>query len=492
MPVDLVIRDGYVVTPEGVFLGGVAIDRERIVAVGGNANLPAADRTIDAKGQLILPGVVDPHTHPGKRDFEADIRSESQAATTGGVTTMGAIIKSTRMGKYVDVPSGIPSYKEAFPKAKEAVDKSSAVDMYFNFAIVTDEQAQEIPYYAKEFGVTSFKFYLGYMGGDKTTRRAGLGDWCSRLGFPEGFDDGTVFLGFENIGKMGPPCIAHIHAENLAIGRIFYGRVFREGRRDLQAWSERSPGVCEAFHIRAYSYLSKVTNAPLYVVHLNTLEGLGEVLRAKAEGINIIAETCPQYIWISTSDNPPGVWGKSSPPVRERHVAEGLIGALKDGHIFCMGTDHCPNLQDSHMGWDMIPPSSIGVFRGASSSGMQTLLPSMLHYGVRNARLSMEHVVQVCCKNPAYAAGLYPKKGALCVGSDADVIVVDPKLTRKVTPETIHSPYLAFFRERELTGWPTLTLVRGEVVMRDGEVVGKPGHGKYVERKLGHQLYPLT
>ncbi len=487
MTVDLVIKDGKVVTPRGLFPGGVAVDDGVIVAVGGNEHLPPANVTLNAQDKLILPGVIDPHTHPGKREFATDIRTETSSATIGGVTTMGAIIKSTRMGEWVDVPQGIPSYKQSFPSAKEAVDANSTIDVYFNFAIVTDEQANEIPYYAKEFGVTSFKFYVGYMGGDKSTRRAGLGDWCSRLGFPDGFDDGTVYLGFENIAKVGPPCIAHIHAENMGMSRIFFDRIFRAGRNDLAGWADRSPGICEAAHIRTYAYFAKITGTPIYVVHLNSLEGLDEIRRARAEGIQIFAETCPQYIWIATDDDPPGVWGKSSPPLRDKNTADGLVKALADGDIFCMGTDHCPNLQENHMGGELIPPDSVGIFRSASQSGIQTLLPSMLNYGVNTGVLSIERLVEICCKNPAYAAGLYPQKGALKVGSDGDILVVDTKLTKKVTAETIHAPYLAFFRERNLTGWPTVVTVRGEVVMQDNEIVGKPGHGKYLGRLLGDQ-----
>lgn len=491
MDADLVLRNGRVVTPEGIFLGGVAISDGKIVAVCRDSHLPLGGKVIDVGGKHILPGIVDPHTHPGKRDFATDIMNESKVATIGGVTTMGAIIKSSRMGSgWSNDPPKMVSYKETFPTAKQAVEDKAAVDMYFNFAIGTDEQAEEIPFYAKEYGVTSYKFYLGYMGGLKATKRSGLGHFASRLGLPEGFDDGTVYLGFEKIGQLGPPCMAHIHAENMFMVRIFFKRTMEQGRGDLAGWDARSPHFCEAIHIRTYAYLAKVTGAQMYVVHINTPEGVEEVIKARNEGTKIWAEANPQHLFVYSSDDPPGIYGKLTPPIRDKMSAEKLVEHVRDGNIFCMGTDHVPSMPDDNVGPGFIT-EDMQVYRGAGGIGMQTLLPAMLSEGVNKGRLSLERVVEVCCKNPAWAGGLYPKKGALIPGADGDVAVVDMNLTKKVTPETIKSPFNAFFRGRDLKGWPVMTILRGNIIMQEGEVLGKPGQGKYLARKLGAQTYPM-
>lgn len=492
LSVELVLKNGRIVTPEGIFPGGVAINEGKIVVVAGDPNLPVGDRTIDVGGKHILPGVVDPHTHPGKRDFATDIQNESSVATIGGTTTMGAIIKSSRMGSgWSNDPPRQVSYKETFPAAKKAVEDGAVIDIFYNFAIATDEQALEIPFYAKEYGVTSYKFYLGYMGGNRITRRRGLGLFASRLGIPDGFDDGTIYLGFESIGKLGPPCMAHIHAENTFIARVFFKRILKEGRGDMAGWSAISPGWLEAIHIRNYAYLAKITGASLYVVHINSAEGVDQVLKAKADGTEIYAEANPQHLWIDETQDPPGMYGKLTPPIRDRANNDKLVSALRDGNIFCMGTDHVPSMPDDNVGPGFIT-EDMEVYRGAGGIGMQTHLPSMLSEGVNKGRLSLERTVEVCCKNSAWAAGLYPKKGALIAGADGDVVVVDMKLTKKVTQETIQSKFNAFFRERELTGWPVMTILRGNIVFEDGQITGKPGTGKYLPRKLGSQLYPIS
>ena len=491
MTVDLVIKNCNIASPEGVFHGGIAIEAGKIAAIASNSNLPSASRTIDAREHYAFPGIIDPHTHPGKRDFATDIRNESLAALVGGVTTMGAIIKSSRMGVgWSDAPPTSVSYKQTFPAAEAAVTSSAGINVYFNFGIVNDEQANEIPFYVKEYGVTSFKFYLGYMGGDRASQRAGLGKFSSRLGFPEGFDDGTVYLGFENIAKAGPPCIAHIHAENMEIVRIFFERVATQGNADLAMWNARSPAFCEAHHIRSYAQLAHLTGCPLYVVHLSTTDGLDEVIRQRREGVNITAETGPQWLIIDEMDDPPGFWGKVNPPIRDRATHEKLWVGLRDGDISCTGTDHVPNMKEQCHGPELMTDGK-DSYKGTGGVGMQTMFPALLSEGVLKGRISLARIVETCCQNNALAAGLFPKKGAITPGADADLVIVDMKLTQKVTPEVIHSPLNAFFEGRDLTGWPVMTFLGGEMAFEDGEILAKPGDGKYLRRIAGSQCYPM-
>jgi len=266
--------------------------------------------------------------------------------------------------------------------------------------------------------------------------------------------------------------------------------MYMDGRAGLREWAARSPGFCEAIQIRTYSYLAKVTGCPISVVHLSSFEGLEEVVRARDEGVKIVAETTPQYLWITVDDDPPGVWGKVTPPIRDKENAAKLLQGLSAGKISYMGTDHVPLSREQLVGGELMPPDDTEVIKGLGLIGMPTLLPSMLSEGVNKGRLTLSKVVEVCCRNPAYWSGLYPKKGAIMVGSDADLLLVDMKLTKKVTPETLHSPYASFFTDWELTGWPVLTMLKGNTVMEDGKVVGKPGAGAYLRRQLGAQTYP--
>lgn len=475
------------VLESGVFNGGVAINDGRIYSIGSDHGLPQASQTIDAEGNFVMPGLIDPHTHPGKRDFLTDVQNESLVASVGGVTTMGAIVKSSRMGEgWNDRPPEPASYNDVFPPILERLPQILGIDLYFTYAIVTDEQAREIPSYVRNMGVTSFKFYLGYMGGDSVTRRAGLGNFSSRLGFSEGFDDGTVYLGFREIGRLGPPCIAHIHAENMYLTRVFFEEIDKSGRPDMTFWHRRSPPITEAFHIHTYSYLARATNCALYVVHISSAEGYQELIRAREAGTKIVGETGPQWLSIDCGDDPPGSLGKVNPPVRDSRAHDALWKGVASGQIECIGTDHVPNMPDQCHG-DLLVTPEVTTFKGTGAVGMQTMFPAIFTYGVLQGRLSLETLVKACTANNARAAGLYPKKGSLSPGADADVVIFDPKLKKRVTSEVIQSPANAFFRDRELYGWPTTTILRGKVVFSEGHIVGKPGTGVYLKRSLASE-----
>ncbi|MDP6620471.1 MAG: amidohydrolase, partial [Nitrospinota bacterium] len=222
--VDTVIHNARVVTPSGTLNdSGVAINQGRIVAIGETQRLPAAKETIDAKGLHLLPGVIDPHTHPGPyRPFEDDVESETKSAAVGGVTTMVGIVKSTRLGqpyKKFAEPEDVVSYAEVFPRARDIINDRAYVDMALTFAIVSDQHAKEIPLYVEECGVTSFKFYLGYA---IATR------WSSRIGLPTSWDDGTLFLGMEQVAAVGG--VAPFHAENRQVVRVLQERVKAAGK----------------------------------------------------------------------------------------------------------------------------------------------------------------------------------------------------------------------------------------------------------------------
>ncbi len=241
--VDTVIRNARIVTPSGILRdAGVAIDQGRIAAIGEADRLPPARKTLDGGGHHLLPGVIDPHTHPGPyRPFEDDVASETRSAAAGGVTTRVGIVKSTRLGqpyKKFTEPSDVVSYAEVFPRARDIINERAFVDMALTFAIVSDTHAREIPLYAEECGVTSFKFYLGYA---IPTR------WSARIGLPTAWDDGTLFLGMEAVAKIGG--VAPFHAENRQVVRVLQERVKEAGKKDLAAWEEASPDFLEAVDI---------------------------------------------------------------------------------------------------------------------------------------------------------------------------------------------------------------------------------------------------
>ena len=492
--VDVVVKNGKIVTPMGIVNAGVAINEGKIVNLSTDANLPRADRTIDAGGNYILPGVIDAHVHL-KGYNKTEIIDETKSAAAGGVTTVFQHNQSTNFkraltpsGKKFSTQEDLVSFKDVFEPCLKILNESTIVDHGFNFGILSDEQASEIPEYAAKFGVTSFKFWGTY--GQQHKSYLGYGkaeNWLPMIGFPPpGFDDGTIFLAFEKIGQIGPPGIAIIHCENPGILRVFKDRLIKQGRKDPAAWSDRSPPFVEAEQIRRYTYLAKHANCPLYIVHLSTGESLNEVAKAKYEGAKIFAEVTPHHLVLTKHDDPPGVLGKVNPPLRDKENIERLWQGLRSGVIDCIGTDHVP----SKRAWKEVKDDIWQT--GSGFPGLATLLPIMLSEGVNKGRITFERLVEVCCQNPAKAMGIYPKKGALGVGSDGDIVIVDMNKTVKVTPEIMHSGSdIAVFEGRELKGWPILTMIRGNTVMEQGEITGKPGDGQYVRRILGHQLYPI-
>ena len=299
-PLDLKVVNGTVVLGDGRYRAGVGVKDGKVVVLAPDEFLPEAKETVNARGNYILPGIVDPEAHPGCYvPFEYDMASESRAAACAGVTTWGIQAPVTRLGtepfKEVVAKSDVVSFNESFPSGRDVIERVSHVDAYFTYMLETDQHAREIPQYAEEHGVTSFKLYL------QTRSMKGMADdadtnWPSRrAGLGTGIDDGTVYLVMEEVGRLGNPGIVHIHPENWEIGRIFEERLKAAGRTDFGAWTDRSPDFLEAQHARAYAYLAQQTpgNPPLYLQHCTTRLTFDEVVKARAEGLTIYAQTGP-------------------------------------------------------------------------------------------------------------------------------------------------------------------------------------------------------
>ncbi len=469
--VDLVIRHGTVVTGSKTFDGGVAIDGGRIVVVAESPALPAGRREITARGRLILPGLVDPHTHPGNyRPFDDDIRSETRAAAAGGVTTMLGTVKCTRMGgpfKEEATPDDLVSYLEVGPLAAEIVEREAFVDVGFSFMVITRQHAEEIPRCVERLGVTSFKFFAGSQG---------TSPWGRRVGMPIFPDEGTLFCGFRRCAASG--AMVMIHAENRQVTAVLAEEVRAAGGGGLAEWEAHSPDFLEGSEIHAWSYFARRLGVRLYVVHLTSALGVQEVQAARARGGDVVGETCPQYLVLGADrTDPPSALEKFSPPTRSRNDREVLWDALASGVVNCTGTDHFAMRRVQKMGegdiWSALP----------GGPGLETLLPLLMTEGVAAGRLSLERLVQVASEQPARAFGLYPRKGGLHVGADADVIIVDPDRERRVVPDDLTTwSDFSPFEGMMLRGWPDIVILRGRVIVEDGELVGAAG-GRYLRRE---------
>jgi len=468
LTVDLTIKNCKVVNAWGTINAGIAVDNGKIVAVGADSSLPEADKKIDAKGNYVLPGIIDPHTHLNQGPELPDIvaaetrafLTETQSAAIGGVTTV-----MTFLYRY-------ESYVSVFEETKKRCEERAMVDVVFNGTILKDQHIEEIPECAKKCGITAFKWLMPY----RKAEAASLG-----LKDVGGVDDGSLYLGLQKISELnrrGYPALGMIHAENVEIFERFSRMLKERGRTDIDAWWEARPKFAEEEYIQRACFFSKLTGARIYIVHTSIGSGVKLIADAKARGVEVVGETCPHYLSLTRDDvRPFGKLAKLNPPMRDKQDVEQLWQGVKENVVECVGTDHCAltkELKDRTGDiWKTVP----------GFPGVATMLPVMLNYGLRQSKVGLEDIVRVCSYNNAKVFGLYPKKGSIEVGADADLTLVDTKRIVKVTPELLKSVSdYSLYEGMEFQGWPVLTMVRGNIVMEDLEITGKPGTGKYVGR----------
>lgn len=445
MEAALRITNCRVMTPQGVIRGGLAIDKGKIVAIATDAGLPSAHESIDGGGRHLLPGVIDGHVHfrePGlthKEDFETG----SRAAARGGVTTV------------LDMPNTLPPVETADILRDKAslLAQRSLVD-YGLIAVVTDRNLDRIAELAGA-GAIAYKIFLGPTTGD--------------LPCP---DDGQIVEALGKIAATGLPI--GVHAENPQIIAAATARLKLLGRTDPKAHAEARPALAEAESIQRMILFAQASGARLHIFHMSSKEGVELVRRGKADGVNVTAETCPHYLILTAEDMARlGPTTKINPPLRGPEDIEALWAGIHDGTVDFVATDHAP-----HTAEEKTHPLIWENASGASS--VQFFLPLMLEQVARGC-LTLADLVRVTAEAPARMYGLYGRKGAIAVGGDADLTLVD--LDRRDTVRAAdmeNKVRLTPFEGTECRGWPLLTLVRGTVVAQGGKVIGAPGLGRFL------------
>lgn len=433
--VDLVIRGAMVVSPDQIVAASVAIDGERIVAVGHDDVMPAGKATLDAEGLYILPGAIDSHVHfrdpgfPHKETF----KSGSAAAACGGVTTV------------FDMPNTNPptGTVDALNRKLQAA-AASYVD-YGIHGLFTDDT---VPRFEEllEAGVTSFKAFVGTTTG--------------HLPPPS---DGGLLEGFEKLAPLGIRTV--VHAENSSIMARRQQRMVNAGRTDALAHLAARPEVCEIEAIGRVVTLAEWAGARLHIAHHSAADSLYIVRAAKQRGVDLTVETCPQYLMLNTTDVLRlGGLLRLNPPIREPRHNQPLWDALVDGTIDMIATDHAPHAPEEKLReniWDC----------DCGFPGVETQMPLMLTE-INRGRASLMDYVRWSSVNPAKAWGLYGVKGIIAPGAHADIAIVDMNRTGVVAQNRIHSlSKITPWNGRSVHGMPIHTLVRGHFVMRDGQLV---------------------
>src|ERR1700759_4018819 len=460
MSFDTIIPGGTVATAADTFRCDVGISAGKIAALGDN--LGGAKEIVNATGKLVLPGGIDSHVHFAQPSgpgivMADDFASGTRAAAFGG-NTMVLPFAMQQKGE---------SLREVVKQYHLKADGNCYVDVSFHLIIAdaTDRVlGQELPALVED-GYTSFKVFMTY--------------------------EGMALSDMEMLNVMSVAretgALVMVHAENYDAIRFLTDRLERAGHTAprFHGTSRPIPVEREATH-RAIS-LSEIVDVPIMIVHVSNREAMEEIRRAQGRGLKIYGGTCPQYLVLTEKDleglNMEGAKYVCSPPPRDAASQQACWEGLQQ-HVFSLfSSDHCPFRYDDPQG-KLVPPGRTS-FRWVPNDlpGVPTRLPILFSEGVVKGRIDLNSFVALSATNHAKIYGLYPRKGTIAVGSDADIAIWDPERKLTVRHELIHdgSDYTPY-EGLEVTGWPVLTMVRGKIVVDDGVLVGAKGHGSYLPR----------
>lgn len=460
------MSNGLVVTPDGTVPGGLASEDGVIVAIGEARSLPSCELEIDARGGVVFPGVIDPHFHLGtggsadEAKFLEDLTTETRAAARGGVTTIVTDHENAHGPSWITT-SVRRDGKPLLQLAKEAIPPRSPVDVRYTANPCRSADLDDLPGLI-EGSVTSFKMFPSY-----------TGEAAAEFGITT-VDMAFIFQVLEGAARLdspGRPTQAMVHCEEPGICDLLKSR-YRAKHDTLEWWTKSRPDICEAMQIFDVGMLARETKGRIYIPHVSSAEGVRTIEYVKRRGGDIIGETCPHYL---LRDFPweVGARGKVNPPVRGPRDVAFMWRALRRGSISVLGSDNCrfrTEEKSEKSLWDAIPG-----FSEAFAS-----LPLMLTHGIAEGRTDWQTLARVMAANPAMCFAMSPQKGELRVGSDADLVVIDPD-ERWVLGQSELPPEAeaSIYEGRTMIGRPRLTVRRGEVIAEGAWAAD--GGGRYVE-----------
>ena len=462
MTYDAVITDSHIITPNGIIDKNIIIDNGRIV--GFTHELPSYDHKIDGNGLISVPGPIDTHVHYGVySSIEKAAKTESHAAAIGGITTM---MRMLRLGN---------SFSSSLQNQLDASATTHYVDYTLHASIFSKQQIKEMKF-CMDKGITSFKIYMN-LGGDVGHVYMDMPPYTSEL------DAATVDVNnqiveetVKNAASLGCPVLVHAEDyESCACGI----KTAKEKHKDgLSAWSESRSPEFEVKAIKTVCQYGRDYGCTIYFVHIGSEIALNQIKEERERGTKIFVETCPHYLTLSY-EKQQGYLAKVMPPIRTQKDNQAIWNALSNNHIDTIGTDHVANQLKLKLGGDDVWGALAGF------PGIGTVIPILLSQGVNKDRISLEQFVKFTSLNASKIFGMYPQKGTLEKNSDADITMIDLKKEHKVSNELFggFSDYIVY-EGMKLKGWPVKTIVRGQIVAEDFEVVGKLGHGKLVKRPV--------
>jgi dihydropyrimidinase len=452
----LLINNGTIVTATDQYRGDVLVEGEKIFTIGTSLAV-AADRTIDATGKYVLPGGIDVHTHLdmpfGGTKSADDFESGTRAAAYGGTTTI------------VDfaIQYKGQTLHHAWETWMKKAEGNAVIDYGFHMIItdLTDQVEEEMDALVRQ-GVTSFKLFMAYPGVFM-------------------LDDASIFRALLRTGKNGGTIC--MHAENGGVIDVLVKRALAEGRTAPKYHALTRPARAEAEATHRAIALAEMADVPIYIVHLSAAEALEMVTEARDRGLPAYAETCPQYLFLSYDNyEEPGFDGAKyvmSPPLRPKATQDRLWRGLAFNDLQAISTDHCPFCmkEQKTLGQDDFSKIPNGA------PGIETRMSLVYDGGVLPGRISLNRFVELTSTSPAKIFGLFPKKGTIAPGSDADIVVFDPSKKTTLSAKTLHmnvdyNPY----EGREVTGTVDTVVSRGRVVIDAGLFTGSAGAGSFLKR----------
>ena len=453
MQYDIVIKGGELVSSRGRTRADLGIIGEKIAAVGADLD---GREVLDATGKLVFPGALDVHTHfqlPFCGTVSADdFVSGSKAAALGGVTTFIDFAIQARPASVMD----------AIRARRAEADPKVCVDYGLHAGITewNDDRIREFPEIF-EAGVPTFKMFMIYK----------AQGWQS--------NDGDLYGAIREAKRLGG--MIGVHAENNDLIELLQSEVETADHPGCYAHAVTRPTVTESEAISRAIQIAEAADGALYIVHLSTGAAADIVQAAQRRGVNVHAETGPQYLLLDDElfKREDGHHFGTCPPIRKPADQETLWARLADGTLTVLATDTCTFDSTQKAMWG-------GDYRSIpfGMPGIETMVPLTYTAGVREGRLTLEQMVAVLCENPARLFGLWPRKGSLTVGSDADVVIFDPDCEVTITPEVLATNCdFSPFEGTTVTGWPQTTLLRGQVIVRDRVFTGAPGQGRFLHRK---------
>jgi dihydropyrimidinase len=452
------IKNGTIVTAVDQYQGDVLVEDEKISVIGTSLDIPAAnvDKVIDAAGKYVLPGGIDVHTHMdmpfGGATSADDFETGTRAAAFGGTTTIVDFAIQYR-GQ---------TLHHAWEEWTKKAEGKAVVDYGFHMIItdLNDQVETEMDALVRQ-GITSFKMFMAYPGVFMS-------------------DDGSIFKALLRTGKNGGTIC--MHAENGGVIDVLVQRALAEGKTAPKYHALTRPARAEAEATHRAIALAEMADVPIYIVHLSAAEALEMVTEARDRGLPAFAETCPQYLFLSYDDYEEPDFGGSkyvmSPPLRDKAKQDHLWRGLAFNDLQCISTDHCPFcMKEKRLGendFSKIPNGAPGV---------ETRMSLVYDGGVRPGRISLNRFVELTSTSPAKIFGLFPRKGTIAPGSDADIVIFDPNRTITLAATTLHmncdyNPY----EGRQVTGATDTVLSRGRLVIENGTFVGRKGAGSFLKR----------